>query len=193
MRPTAERLDELREKLLNEELLSNRGLGNEVGFHIFDYPPEDELIVRGALPNIKKFVQKEHESIKIQEFDLYDIVLTFFEQRGYIEKNFKLEEGKGSEFLFKTMKKALRVATNKDWIAKYVRENWDEQSIVFITGVGKVFPLIRSHVVLNNLQTVVESKPLILFYPGTYDGGQLCLFSEFLDDHYYRAFRLVES
>lgn len=192
MRPIAKRIDELKEKLLNEELLNNRGLGNEVGFHIFDYSPSDELIVRDALPLIKKHIENQNPEITIQTFDLYDVVLAFFEQKGYMQKNFEMEEKKGTEYLFDKMKKALRSATNQDWIIKYIQENWDQQSIIFITGVGKVFPILRSHVILNNLQTVVETKPLILFYPGIYENGQLRLFGEFLDDHYYRAFRIVE-
>lgn len=193
MRPINVRLDELKDKLVDPKLLSNKGLGNEVGFYVFDYEPEQELVVREAIPNIKKYIERENSEAKIQVFDLYDIVLEFFEQKGYMEKNFKMEDKKGSEFLFDKMKKAMRIATERDWIVQYITEHLDEESMIFITGVGKAFPLIRSHTVLNNLQTVVEKKPLILFYPGKYEDGSLKLFSRFLDDHYYRAFKLVEN
>lgn len=193
MRPINVRLDELKDKLVDPKLLSNKGLGNEVGFYVFDYEPEQELVVREAIPDIKKYIERENSEAKIQVFDLYDIVLEFFEQKGYMEKNFKMEDKKGSEFLFDKMKKAMRIATERDWIVQYITEHLDEEAMVFIAGVGKAFPLIRSHTVLNNLQTVVEKKPLILFYPGKYEDGSLKLFSRFLDDHYYRAFKLVEN
>lgn len=193
MRPINVRLDELKDKLIDPKLLSNKGLGNEVGFYIFDYEPEQELVVREFIPDLKKYVERESPAAKIQIFDLYEIVLTFFEQKGYMDKNFKMEERKGSEFLFDTMKKAMRIATERDWIVEYISEKLDEDAMVFITGVGKAYPLIRSHTVLNNLQTVVEKKPLILFYPGKYENGSLKLFSRFMDDNYYRAFKIIED
>ncbi|PRY84274.1 DUF1788 domain-containing protein [Alkalibacterium olivapovliticus] len=193
MRDISVRLEELNEKLADPKVLSNKGLGNEVGFYIFDYEPEDELIVRNAIPYIKKHIQSQDNTVKIQEFDLYDIVLEFFHQRGFMDKNFKMEEKKGSEFLYDKMKKALKLATDNDWVVNYIREHMDEEAMIFLTGVGKAYPVIRSHTILNNLQTVVEKKPLILFYPGRYDNGSLRLFSRFLDDNYYRAFKLIEN
>jgi len=193
MRPISERIDELREKLLDSKILSNRGLGNEVGFYIFDYKPEDELIVREEIPLIKKYVEKQNKDVKIQIFDLFDIIVDFFEQRGYMEKNFKMEKRKDSAFLYDKMQKALRLATDDDRIIKHITENMDEEAMIFITGVGKAYPIVRSHTILNNLQTVVEKKPLILFYPGTYENRSLRLFSRFLDDNYYRAFKIIED
>ena len=193
MRPINVRLNELREKLSDPKILLNKGLGNEVGFYIFDYEPEHELLVRESVPMIKEFIEKEHPDMKIQIFDLYDIVLDFFEQRGYMEKNFKMEQRKDSVFLYDKMRKALKLATDNDWVVEYIQEHMDEEAMIFLTGVGKAYPIIRSHTVLNNLQTVVEKKPLILFYPGTYENGSLRLFSRFLDDHYYRAFKIIEN
>lgn len=193
MRPISVRLEELNEKLADPKFMTNKGLGNEVGFYIFDYEPEDELAVREALPYLKKHIQSQNADVTIQEFDLYDIVLEFFHQRGYMEKNFKMEEKKGSKFLYDKMKKALRLATNDDWIVSYIKEHMNEDAMILLTGVGKAYPVIRSHSVLNNLQTVVEKKPLILFYPGRYENGSLRLFSRFLDDNYYRAFKLIEN
>lgn len=193
MRPISVRLEELNEKLADPKFMTNKGLGNEVGFYIFDYEPEDELAVREALPYLKKHIHSENNEDTVQEFDLYEVVLEFFHQRGYMDKNFKMEEKKGSEFLYDKMKKALRLATNDDWIVSYIKEHMDEDAMIFLTGVGKAYPVIRSHTVLNNLQTVVEKKPLILFYPGRYENGSLRLFSRFLDDNYYRAFKLIEN
>ncbi|WP_225744537.1 DUF1788 domain-containing protein [Marinilactibacillus sp. Marseille-P9653] len=193
MRPVTERLEELKSRLLNKELLDNTKLGNEVGFFIFDHEPVDELIVRERIPLMIQELKLSNPNISIQVFDLYDLILEFFEKKNYLEKNFQIESRKNSEFLFQKMQQALRIATDQDWIVQSFDEKWDKESIVFITGVGKAFPLVRSHVLLNNLQPIIEKRPLILFYPGVYTNGQLHLFKEFLDDHYYRAFRAVES
>lgn len=193
MREIAIRLDELKDKMNDAKFLTNKGLGNEVGFYIFDYDPKDELRVREYLPQLKNFLEKENRGFKIQVFDLYDIIIEFFEQRGYLEKNFIMEEKKGSDDLFDKMRKALKVATNNDWIVRYIEEHLENNAVVFITGVGKAYPIIRSHVILNNLQTIIEDKPLILFYPGSYENGKLQLFDKFTDDHYYRAFKITEN
>lgn len=193
IRETTLRLDELREKILGANFLKNTGIGNEIGFYIFDYNPKDELIVREYLPELKKYLERENRTVKIQIFDLYEIVISFFEQRNYLGKNFQMEEKKGSAYLFDKMRKALKIATNNDRIIQYIQENLDDEAIVFITGVGKAFPILRSHSILNNLQTVVETKPLILFYPGSYEKGTLKLFNQFTDDNYYRAFNIIEK
>lgn len=193
MRDIAIRLDELKDKMNDSMFLTTKGLGNEVGFYIFDYNPKDELVVRDYVPNLKTFLEREQSDFKVQIFDLYEIILLFFKQRGYLDKNFKMEEKKGSEDLFDKMRKALKVATNNDWIVKYIEEHLEKGTIVFIIGVGKAYPIIRSHVILNNLQTVIEDTPLILFYPGTYENGKLQLFDRFTDDNYYRAFKITEN
>ena len=66
--------------------------------------------------------------------------------------------------------------------------------MVFLTGVGKIYPILRSHKILNNLHQVVDNVPVVMFYPGKYDGQELILFGdkEAKDDNYYRAFQLVK-
>jgi hypothetical protein len=103
-----------------------------------------------------------------------------------------MEAAKGSEYVFNATKKALRLTTNKDLIVQYICEHIDEDDIVFLTGIGKAWPIIRSHTILNSLHAVVEEVPLVLFFPGTYDGLDLVLFDEIKDDNYYRAFKLIE-
>ena len=46
MKSIQERLDEMTAKLGSEEFKNSYGLGNEVDFHVFDYDPDDEYIVR---------------------------------------------------------------------------------------------------------------------------------------------------
>ncbi len=70
--------------------------------------------------------------------------------------------------------------------------------IVFLTGIGEVFPYIRSHNVLNNLQSVVTGKPMLMFFPGRYEqsdtlGSSLVLFGRLKDDQYYRAKNILEQ
>ena len=71
----------------------------------------------------------------------------------------------------------------------------DGNSIVLITGVGKAFPVVRSHTILNNLQSIFRRNPVVMMYPGRYEIKEkmtLRLFERLDDDNYYRAFPLVE-
>jgi hypothetical protein len=62
--------------------------------------------------------------------------------------------------------------------------------VFFLTGIGLVFPYIRAHSVLNNLQNVAKKAPTILFFSGNYNGLSLELFGLLKDDNYYRAFNI---
>jgi hypothetical protein len=67
----------------------------------------------------------------------------------------------------------------------------EQYDLVIVSGVGSVWPLLRSHTLLNNLQPVMGKTPLVMFYPGRYDGQSLRLFGKIKSNNYYRAFKLV--
>jgi hypothetical protein len=187
-----ERLDKILPIINDQRFRENKGLGNEIGFYIFDYDPEDELLVRDHITFLKQKVNNDHSGIHIREFDLFEIIVEALEQKGYLEKVFAMELEKGTEAILTPIKKSLRLTQNNDLVVDYIRSRIKDNDIVFITGVGKAWPIIRSHTVLNNLHAVVDNVPLIMFYPGTYSGQDLHLFDEITDQNYYRAFTLVE-
>jgi len=98
-----------------------------------------------------------------------------------------MEKNEGSEELLEAIK---TFAPPDAFIEKIAKES-DEAEIILITGVGQIYPFVRSHTILNKLHSVIENKPLILFYPGKYDGQKLELFNKLKDDNYYRAFPLI--
>lgn len=187
-----ERLDRILPRLQEKRFRENKGLGNEIGFYIFDYDPKDELIVREHIKDIKQKMNKEGSNSRIIEFDLYEIVLEILIDKNYLDKVFKMEEEQGSEYVFNAIKKSLRLTTNNDLVVKYIKDRASDGDIVFLTGVGKVWPIIRSHTILNSLHSVIEEVPLVMFFPGEFDGLGLKLFNEIKDDNYYRAFQLIE-
>lgn len=192
MKSIYERIDEILPKIVEPSFRENKGLGNEIGFYIFDYDPEYELLVRDRVEFIKDKT-KEAYGLNIIEFDLYEIVLELLESKGYLKKNFEMEEKRGSQQVFNATKKALRLTLDNDLLVKYISERLDGADIIFLTGVGKAWPIIRSHTILNNLHRIVEKQPLVMFFPGTYDGGSLMLFNYLKDDNYYRAFQLIDK
>lgn len=187
-----ERLDKILPRLQERRFRENKGLGNEIGFYIFDYEPQDELIVREHITYLKQKINNENSDSRIIEFDLYEIMLEILESKNYLTKVFDMEKQRGSEYVFNAIKKTLRLTTNNDLVVEYIRDRVRENDIVFITGVGKAWPIIRSHTILNTLHSVIDNVPLVMFFPGVYDGLELKLFSEIKDDNYYRAFQLIE-
>src|SRR5699024_7760873 len=141
---------------------------------------------------IKKQVNNDPSNQRIIEFDLYEVVLEILHGKGYLKKNFEMEQKKGSQFVLNATRKSLRLTLNNDLVIKYIGDRTQKDEIIFITGIGKAFPIIRSHVILNNLYKAVGQMPVVLFFPGRYDGQELQLFGEIKDDNYYRAFQLVD-
>src|SRR5699024_104596 len=105
-----------------------------------------------------------------------EVVLDILESKGYLQKNFDMEKKKSSHFILNATRKSLRLTLDNDLVIKYIADRVQENDIVFITGVGKAFPIIRSHVILNNLHKAVGQNPVVMFFPGRYDGQELVLF-----------------
>lgn len=187
-----ERLDKAEEMIAKPSFRENKGLDNEVGYYIFDYMPKDELIVRKRVEYIRQKHEDSPDGFKVVVFDLYDITIEILKEKGYLEKCFDLEKNKGLDRVIRAVGNTLRLTGDDNLIVKYIQERTPEKSVVFIIGIGKCYPLIRSHTVLNNLHQVLDNVPVVMFYPGKYDGQELVLFGEVKDDNYYRAFKLVE-
>lgn len=192
MKSIYERIDQILPKIVEPNFRQNKGLGNEIGFYVFDYNPEEELLVRDRIKFIKEKAKNAY-GLNIMEFDLYEIILELLNSKGYLQKNFQMEEKRGSEQVFTATKKALRLTLDNDLVVQYIKDKLDGSDIVFLTGVGKAWPIIRSHTILNNLHRIVEEQPLVMFFPGNYDGGSLMLFNYLKDDNYYRAFQLIDK
>lgn len=188
----AQRFDKAEQIIKKPAFRENKGLGNEVGYYIFDYPAEEELYVRERIEYIKKKNEESSDDYKIVVFDLYEIVISILKDKGYLEKCYDIEKKKGFQKVSTAVSNLMRITSTDGLIVEYIRERIPEKSIVFLVGIGKCFPIIRSHTVLNNLHQVIDDVPVVMFYPGKYDGQELILFNEIKDDNYYRAFKLVD-
>lgn len=186
-----ERLDKIWDRISDQDFLANRGVANEVRYYVFDYEPCNELIIRDKIKALKKQNNPDADGFQILEFDLYEMVISILEEKGYIDKCVKFEEQKGMEYLYTAVTKMLRLTNDDNLIVNRILENTPENAVVFLTGVGKVFPFVRSHNVLNNLHQVLDSVPVVMFYPGTWNGQSLSLFGTITDGNYYRAFPLI--
>ncbi|MDR2572017.1 MAG: DUF1788 domain-containing protein [Oscillospiraceae bacterium] len=184
---------EAAERIIREpSFRQNKGLGNEVGYYVFDYPAKDELIVREWIEYSKRKNKAGIDGYGLAIFDLYDLVINTLEQEGFLDQCFTFEKKHGMDRVIKAVGNMLRLGDDAGMIVDFIQSHTPGDSIVFLTGVGKCYPVLRSHKVLNNLHQAFDKVPVILFYPGVYDGQELVLFGSIKDDNYYRAFRLVE-
>ena len=188
------RLNKLEEKIKQPNFKKNKGLGNEVGYYVFDYPAEYELLVRQRIEYLASKYENENHDFRIVVFDLYDIIIDNLIREGFLDICMDFEKSKGFSEITKAVNEMLRMEEDNqsNEILAHIKNNTPSNSIVFLKGVGKCFPMLRSHKILNNLHQFIDDVPVIMFFPGKYDGQSLMLFSEIKDDNYYRAFKLVD-
>ncbi|MDR2649908.1 MAG: DUF1788 domain-containing protein [Clostridiales bacterium] len=192
MKTLNQRLDLIKPKILSPEFRSGRGLGNEINFWIFDYAPEDEMAVRAHAAYLRQSIAAERDDICIVMYDLFDLMVEALEGKGYLDRVLTMEKDKGSAAVLNPIRKTLRLTLDDDIIVNRICEGLNpDTDIVFILGVGKSYPIIRSHTVPNNLHSRIDRNPVVMFFPGVYE-SELRLFGEITDDNYYRAFRLIE-
>ena len=184
-----QRLNEVLPKVTSKEFLSSKGLGNEIAFYIFDYPPEEELRIREYIQFVLAHVSKHRPGLRVKHVNLFDLVVDHLRERNLLERSFQMQEKKGDEALEKALRSPLKPEKLVQLFAELALPQ--HQDLVFVSGVGSVWPLVRSHTLLNNLQTVMGQTPLVMFYPGRYDGQALRLFGKIKSNNYYRAFKLV--
>ncbi len=188
--------DHLFAVLSGKRFLQMEGLSNEVPFFIYPYPPEASLAVAQAKKRIKTKLSTQH-GITVREVNLYDLSVKILKASGDWAEVLEVEPGLDKSDFSEMLQSMLNPQLH---LAPAIREKLagGDFDIVFLTGIGEVFPYIRSHNVLNNLQSVVTGKPMLMFFPGRYEqsdtlGSSLVLFGRLKDDQYYRAKNILEQ
>ena len=178
--------EELKEYLVSEKFLQGVGVGNDLNLHIYAYNPKDEIEIRWRVNQLEKYL-KDKKSLNIKSFDLYDMFIEILENDDLIDKVIEMETEEGKE---ETLHDVTTFVDTEMYIDK-IKPELSHVDLVFITGIGKVYPFMRAHNILNNLHSIIGKIPLVMFYPGKYTGQDFTLFGEIDDDNYYRAFPLV--
>ncbi|WP_308207178.1 DUF1788 domain-containing protein, partial [Mycolicibacterium gilvum] len=192
----AQHEDHLFQVLKSERFLKMQGLGNEVAHFIYDYDPTWALDVAQAKKRIKTKLETD-EGIKVFEINLYDLCVELLKERNVWDRVLAAETSIDKPDFLKMLQNMLDPQMHLAPAIK-ARINSETFQILFLTGVGEVFPFVRSHTVLNNLQTVVSEWPMLMFFPGKYDvsatqGSALVLFGQLKDDSFYRAKRILDQ
>ena len=178
-----------------QRFLKMEGLGNEVPFFIYPFEPEDALAVAESRRRLKNKLATQ--GVAVFEIDLYELSVEILKERGVWDRVLAAESDQGKADFREILQGML---DPEQHIAPAIRDRLAAASydVFFLTGIGEVFPYIRSHNVLNNLQTVAAEKPMLLFFPGRYEqsdtqGSSLVLFGRLTDDQYYRAKNILEQ
>lgn len=194
-KPTSrkERAEHLFRVVTSERFLTKQGLGNEVPFFICPYPAEEGLSMVEDRQDLVTRIT--HAGIAVLDLSLYDLSLGILKERGILQQILEIEpntdKGEIRELLQSVLDpKANLIPRIGDAIEAAPHD------VIFLSGVGEVYPYIRSHNVLNNLQSTAKDKPTVLFFPGSYThalatGASLDLFGHLHDDKYYRAFNIL--
>jgi hypothetical protein len=169
--------------------LNKEGLGGELPFFIHSFPVCHQLIVEKQLQSLIK--RLENEGVDVLEIHLYKLSLDILNQENLLGQILNQEAKLPKQRLLRVLSGPLNIDNVViPEIHKRLAEN--PAQMIFLTGIGAAFPIIRSHTILNNLQTLVGDLPLVMFFPGTYNNQSLTLFDLLKDDNYYRAHNLNE-
>ena len=195
-RPMKERFDHLLEILSSEKFLKMKGLGKEVPFYICPYDPKENVEMLRLADQLRDTLAADF-GIQVLTANLYDLSLKLLRERGILERILEeepnLSKGELKELLQGVLDPEAHIIPE---ISDRMKQT--QFDILFITGVGEVFPYIRSHNVLNNLQSTAKAHPTVMFFPGEYnqsleEGASLDLFDRLHDDRYYRAFNIYHA
>jgi hypothetical protein len=188
-----ERLNQILPRITSDDFLAADGVGNEIPYFIFDYPPEEELRVREHIKFLLEHIPKHKPGLRVVHINLFDFMVQHLRDRNKLDKAIEMEKAKGQEHLQKQLEKMLHPEKLAPRIAECIPP--DGTDLVLISGIGSAWPFLRASGVLNNLHKFTGMMPVVMFYPGAYDQVTFRLFGRVRDkqkqDSYYRAFRLI--
>lgn len=178
------RLDEIKIIMQEQDFLEGKGLSNEVNIRIFCYEPKEEMIVRHFIKQIKD----EPLDCRLIHYDLYEVFLDICKDKRILDRIPALEEKRGKEFIRKQFEKSCDAKT---FALKMQYEDHQVGDVIVLSGVGKVFPFMRVHALLEAMQPLFNDVPILVFYPGEFDGHYVKLFNKLKANEYYRAFKSI--
>jgi len=176
-------------QVTTEKFLSMQALGGEEPFFIYSFDPIMQDLVSSETKRLQKRVEQAGHSVLV--INLYRLVIKMLNERNMLTKILDKEPSLPKSKLLQTLQNMLDVETR---IMQEIQKLVDEKqtSMVFIEGIGEVYPYIRSHTIINNLQKVIVDRPTLMFFPGRFDGHKLVLFDKVHDDNHYRAFNIIK-
>lgn len=183
----------LRRVITSPRVLRTAGPGNEIPFYICPFAPEDQVRMSEECALLR--TELEADWVSVLEINLYDLMVGLLREQVDWDELAAFERTERKDDLLQELQSTLNLT---EVLIPRIRELTAAQPfrVLFLTGVGEVFPVIRSHLILNNLQSVLKDAPTIIFFPGRYahgfaNGSSLQVLCRLEEDHYYRAHNLL--
>jgi len=192
--PLPERFEHLLQLIGSERFLLKQGLGNEVPFFICPFNATEAKEMEKLQEQLAN--QLLQRGVQVLTINLYDLAHEIMVREGDWDWHIEKEPTKNKHDLRGELQSILDI--EKVVVPEIaVRMKESQWKVLFLQGIGEVFPYIRSHNVLNNLQKVAKDQPTVMFFPGKYShslekGASLNLFGRLQDDKYYRAFNIYD-
>lgn len=187
IKPIHRTFQHIHQVMSSDSFLKMDALNGELPFWIAPYEISSQNLVEQEIKNLQ--VKLENAGIKTHLIDLFELSCSLIDDNIGLSEIFHLElEMDKSDF-----KDAIQSIINiHERFIPAIIEQVDsiKPNILLIKGIGAVYPFIRSHIVLNNLQSAVQNIPTVMFFCGVYNGQALNLFGTLKDDNYYRAFNI---
>lgn len=174
-------------KLISPEFGKN--LGGELPLFIQPVPSERQSDVESQIKRLSTRLQKK--GIVSVSINLYDLCMDILREADVLDAILEQEQEIEREDIISTLDSVLDI---KSIIIPRIKDAIVEAhpQYAFISGVGNVYPFVRSHGILNNIDELTDECNLILFFPGEYNNLQLKLFGKISDENYYRGHNLNE-
>lgn len=183
----------LRRIITSPRVLRTVGPGNEIPFYVCPFAPEDQ--VRMSEECVLLRTELEADGVPVLEINLYDLMIGLLREQINWDELAAFEQTERKDDLLQELQSTLNLT---EVLIPRIREMTAAQPfrVLFLVGVGESFPVIRSHLILNNLQSVLKDAPTIIFFPGRYahgfsNGSSLQVLCRLEEDHYYRAHNLL--
>jgi len=180
-------------KCQDDSFLKSDNIGKAIPFYIVTYEPKEKSLIA---QNVNMIIKRLHEvNINILKLDLFNLCIDILKDEDLLDGVFELEQEEDPKYFLDAFDSALNNDMFTDYIQAKIQEN--NPDVVFINGIGKIYPFKRLHPLINILHSKTENKPIVFFYPGTYNGTAFKLFG--LDDgnggdlfksNYYQAYNL---
>jgi hypothetical protein len=194
----------------SQRFLEMKGLNNDLPFYVCEYKPVEAIDMDRMRRQLASHLAAKQidclggRGVRVLEINLYDLCVELLKAREGSDEGqsvwdqiLQIETEIEKDALKELLQNVLDI---REHLIPTIAAKLDvaDFDVLFLSGIGEVFPYIRSHNVLNNLQSTAKTKPTVMFFPGEYrfsleHGASLELFGLLHDDKYYRAFNIFET
>lgn len=151
------------DRLSDDSFLGRGGYTLRQNLYVLPYSPTQESDAKDLIK-----AMCEHDlplqNVRAENINLYDIVLEFLDEQDIWDPLCEAEQDADREDIIMMLQDTVSVS---DVIKPVIEERLQssECDLAFITGIGETFPYIRTHALLNKIET---DKPIVLVFPGEY-------------------------